>query len=132
MAQDSEKPDFFSRPILAVADVSAGVDYYCSKLGFSLSWTGCDAEHPVIAAVERAGICLILDAGSALPASSRPAVVAAELFEHVNLAQLHAELSQRGAKVRRAPFQVPWQPKVHQLEVEDLDGNLLLFWGDLP
>jgi hypothetical protein len=60
------------------------------------------------------------------------AVVGAELHEQVNLARLHDELRQRGAVIREAPFQVSWQPHMHQMNVEDPDGNLLLFWGDLP
>lgn len=61
-----------------------------------------------------------------------PGVIAAELFDHIELDQLHRDFVRRVAKVRAAPFQVSWQAHVHQLEVEDLDGNVLLFWGDLP
>lgn len=72
----------------------------------------------MIAQVARAGIGLILQHGS---------VVAG-----LNLTALHSELAQRSARIRKAPFQVPWQAHVHQLELEDLDGNVLIVWGDLP
>ena len=126
----SEKPDFWMRPILSVSDVRASVDYYCAKLGFQLNWSRGDAGL-FIAEVERPGIELILDGGSGLPTSQIPVVLALELHEHVNLNELYEELKQRGAIVRTAPFQVTWQPKMHQMEVADLDGNLLLFFGDL-
>ena len=132
MSKPIDKPDFFSRAILTVSDVQASVDYYRAQLGFEVSWSHSNGAQVVIAQVERAGIDLILQCGSGIPSSAPAAVVAAELHAHVNLSSLHSELAQRGARIRKTPFQVPWQTHVHQLEVEDLDGNLLIFWGDLP
>jgi catechol 2,3-dioxygenase-like lactoylglutathione lyase family enzyme len=132
MPESVERPDFFTRPVLSVSDMGASLDYYRDKLGFSVLWTNPQDDALCIAGLERAGIDLILQHDSGVPSSTRPSVVAAELHAHVKLDHLHDELSRRGAIIRRAPFQVPWQANVHQLEVEDPDGNLLLFWGDLP
>ncbi len=41
-------------------------------------------------------------------------------------------LSVRGAKITAMPFAVQWQEGINQFDVEDLDGNVLLFWGDEP
>jgi hypothetical protein len=38
----------------------------------------------------------------------------------------------RGAKVKSPPFAVIWQADTYQLDVEDLDGNVLVFWGAKP
>ncbi|HKP58638.1 MAG TPA: VOC family protein [Polyangiales bacterium] len=128
MSDAPEKPEFWTRPIFSVADVRASCDYYCSKLGFTVAWSA-DSEQMVIAQVERPGIELILQNGTRIPSSKVPAVLALELHEHVKLDDLHRELEQRGAKIRAAPAPVYWQENTRQMEVEDLDGNLLLFWA---
>jgi len=125
-----EKPEFLMQPVLSVSDVEASVQYYCSKLGFKTSWRHGD-DKLVIAAVERKGIELILENGTVVPSSQRPVVIAMSMYTLGTLGDLHEELTKRGALVRKAPFQVIWQQGVHQMEVEDLDGNLLLFWGEL-
>ena len=45
------------------------------------------------------------------------------------LVALHRTLSDRGAKTRGQPVAVSWEKDTMQFEVEDLDGNLLVFWG---
>ena len=49
-----------------------------------------------------------------------------------NLLELHRELVGRGANIVTPLFEVIWQKNQYQFDVEDLDGNLLVFWGDNP
>ena len=126
------RPDFWMRPVLSVANVRESIDYYCNKLGFSLAWSSGDESKLWIAEVQRPGVELILQNGTSVQSSSVPSVLALELHTHLSLQRLHDELVARGALVRKAPFAVEWQADVYQMEVEDLDGNVLLFWGDLP
>ena len=39
MPDEPTKPEFWTRPILSVADVRASCDYYCAKLGFTVAWS---------------------------------------------------------------------------------------------
>jgi hypothetical protein len=128
--EPTKKPDFFTRPVLSVRDVALSVAYYCDKLGFTVAWS--HGDPLAIAEISRPGVELILQNGTSVPSSRVPAVLALSLHDHLNLNDLWQDLAKRGAIIRATPFPVPWQEKVHQLEVEDLDGNLLLFWGDLP
>ena len=125
-----EEREFLMRPIVEVADVEASVEYYCSKLGFEKVWSHGD-EKLVIAQVQRRGIELILQHGSVVPSSKSPAVIAMSMYAENRLGDLHEELTKRGAVIRKPPFPVIWQHGVYQMEIEDLDGNLLLFWGEL-
>jgi uncharacterized glyoxalase superfamily protein PhnB len=55
-----------------------------------------------------------------------------DLPERPALDVLHRELVAAGATVTRAPFKVHWDPHVYEMNVEDPDGNLLMFWGHVP
>jgi catechol 2,3-dioxygenase-like lactoylglutathione lyase family enzyme len=132
VSQADDKPDFFMRPVLTVADVPASIDYYCAKLGFKVRWSHGPDGVVRIAEVQRPGLELILQRDTSVPSSAAPAVISATLHDHIKLDALHDQLARAGAIIRKPPFQVSWQAHVHQMEVEDPDGNLLLFWGDLP
>ena len=121
--------EFWTRAIFTVRDVEASVAYYCDKLGFIRKWSHAEGKT-IIAAVERGGLQIILDGGTSLPRSAIPAVLSLTLHAEAAIAALHRDLTARGAKVRNAPFAVTWQQGVYQFEVQDLDGNLLVFWGD--
>lgn len=122
---------FWTRPILCVRDVEASVSYYCEKLGFTRRW-----EHGegglLIAEVERNGFHLILDRGSVLPRPATPSVLSLSLHAPETLGDLFRELSERGAKIAAPPFAVIWQADTYEMDVEDLDGNVLVFWGAKP
>ena len=45
------------------------------------------------------------------------------------LGELHRELEAAGAIIKTPPFEVVWNPGLSQLDVEDPDGNTLVFWG---
>ena len=119
---------FYVRPILRVRDVELSIAYYCQRLGFTSSWESGD-ETPIIAQVGRNGLDVILASGGVIPRAGLPSVLSMSLHQPGNLRTLHRELVDRGARVVSAPFEVDWQEGTYQLEVEDLDGNVLIFWG---
>jgi uncharacterized glyoxalase superfamily protein PhnB len=123
--------EFYTRPILRVHDVRASIAYYCGQLGFEKVWDfGGDAL--IIAQVSRSGLDVILDAESVIPRPATPSVLSMTLHEGEKLGALHQELTDRGAKIVSPPFEVVWQKDVYQFDVEDLDGNILVFWGAKP
>ncbi|MGH0029296.1 MAG: VOC family protein [Myxococcota bacterium] len=127
----SEQDEFYLRPVLCVADVSASTAYYCDKLGFQRSWQSPEQE-PIIAQVGRNGLDLILDSSSSIPRARIPSVLSMSLHDSHGLDELYQEFSRRGATTQGPPSEVSWQQGVVQFEVLDLDGNILVFWGDTP
>jgi hypothetical protein len=125
----SEK--FFVRPVLCVRSVEASLAYYCEKLGFSKNWDHAGSDGLIIAEVGRDEISVILDCGSVLPRPATPSVLSVSVDKPETLAELHREFTDRGARVG-APFAVVWQKNINQMDVEDLDGNILMFWADKP
>lgn len=125
------REEFYTRPILAVQDVTASINYYCEKLGFTKVWSSPD-EAPIIAQVDRNGMGIILDSASVIPRASNPSVLSMTLHQADQLGALYRELKNNGAKITATPFPVVWDEKLYQFDVEDLDGNILVFWGDAP
>jgi catechol 2,3-dioxygenase-like lactoylglutathione lyase family enzyme len=123
--------EFYTRPILSVRDVGASIRYYCEKLGFAPVWAFPE-DAAILAQVGRKGLELILDAGSAIPRAATPSVVSMSLHEPRQLGELYRELQHRGARIAAAPFEVVWEKGLYELDVEDLDGNVLVFWGEKP
>jgi catechol 2,3-dioxygenase-like lactoylglutathione lyase family enzyme len=119
---------YFIRPVFRVRDVAASVAYYCDKLGCRKRWDH-GADRPIIAEVERGDLSVILDSESVVPKPTGPSVLTLSVE---NLGELHRELFWRGAKIARPLFEVIWQKNTCQFDVEDLDGNVLVFWGDKP
>lgn len=120
--------NYFVRPVFRVRDVAASVAYYCEKLGCHKRWDH-GGERPIIAEVERGDLSVILDSESSVPKPTGTSVLAlsVEAFD-----DLHRELAGRGAKIVTPPFAVAWQENTYQFDVEDLDGNRLVFWGEKP
>ena len=123
--------EFYMRPVLCVRDVEASIAYYCEQLGFVKNWDF-PADKPIIAQVSRNGLDVILDSASVIPRASPPTVLSMTLHQPQQLGALYQELNDRGAKISAAPFEVVWEKDLYQLDVEDLDGNVLVFWGDRP
>ena len=120
--------EYFIRPVFRVRDVAASVAYYCEKLGCRKRWDH-GTDGPIIAEIERGDLSVILDSGSVVPKPSGSSVVTLSVE---NLIEMHRELVGRGANIVTPPFEVVWQKNTLQFDVEDLDGNLLVFWGDKP
>ena len=119
---------YFIRPVFRVRDVVASVAYYCEKLGCRKRWDH-GADGAIIAEVERGDLSVILDSGSVVPKPAGPSVLTLSIE---NVSELHRELIGRGANIVTPPFDVIWQKNICQFDVADLDGNLLVFWGDKP
>lgn len=122
------RDEFYARPIFRVRDVELSITYYCRKLGFTCSWKSGD-DRPSIAQVGRNGLDLILASGAVTPSAGLPSVLSMSLHRPGNLRALHREFLDRAARIVSAPFEVDWQEGTYQLEVEDPDGNILIFWG---
>lgn len=125
------KEEFWTRPVLRVRDVAASIAYYRDRLGFTKRWEY-GGDHPIIAEVERGGSSIILDSASAVPKPAATAVLTMSLHKPEELGRLHDDLVARGARIGAAPFPVKWQEGTYQFDVEDLDGNILVFWGARP
>ena len=134
----------WARPKFQVRDLSESLRYYCAKLGFTIRWVFGGAEHnstpagdlkipdaPMIAEVERNGIEIILDQNSSQPAAAVPSVICVELHDYDTLDLLHEKMCASNAKVTTAPFKVDWAEDTMQMEIEDLDGNIIVFWGNI-
>lgn len=51
--------DWFTRPVLHVADVQASIDFYVNKLGFAEAWRHAEDGELLVAQVERNGTAII-------------------------------------------------------------------------
>ena len=120
--------EFYARPMFRVRDVERAVAYYCERLGFVRSWDS--GDEPVMAQVGRNGLDVILASRSVTPRAGVPSVLCLSLHAPGNLEALQREFEDRGARIVTPPFEVAWQEGTLQLEVEDLDGNVLIFWGE--
>lgn len=123
----------WARPIFVVSDLARSIEYFCDKLGFVKDW---DEGGPdsAVAQVSRSGLDLILDKKTYFPKAAIPSVISLtlnDLPDRPALHTLHAEFLAAGAKITKAPFKVHWDPHVYEMDVEDLDGNVLMFWGHM-
>lgn len=123
--------EFYTRPLLAVRDVTASIEYYCEKLGFIKMWSSPDS-NPIIAQVGRNGLEIMLNAKSVIPKPAIPTVLTMTLHRADQLDTLYNEFLSRGATIATPPFEVVWEHNLFQFDVEDPDGNKLIFWGNQP
>jgi catechol 2,3-dioxygenase-like lactoylglutathione lyase family enzyme len=137
MTTEGEMPpeSHWARPILRVRDLDASIAYYRDHLGFEVDWMDGSGPEPTCGQVSREGVTLILDESAAFPKAAIPSVVSVALDdspESPRLDALHQELVRSGGRVSRSPFSVPWDEHVWQMDIEDPDGNVLMFWGHVP
>ena len=120
------------RPVFQVDSLDESVAYYRDKLGFVVDWLDQSGDVPACGQVSRNGVTLILNQNASFPTASTPSVVSVTLDDSPTapgLERLHQELTRSGARMTREPFKVGWDAHVHQMDVADLDGNVLMFWG---
>ena len=123
--------DWFSRPILNVADVEASLRYYVDQLGFTSPWRYDEDGELLVAQVERQGCAILLannwpqKVGKGLlfiSLNTEPATPAAQTAaQTAALDALRAELTAHGVPVKNGS----WGYRL--LVVDDPDGNQLLF-----
>jgi hypothetical protein len=108
-------------PVLAVADVSASIRFYCDLLDFQCDWTG-SAEPLYIASVSRDGHAIMLERRS-------PAAPGCVWIGTSGLAQLWERVRSSGKiTVVKRPTN---QTFALEMKIKDPDGNILWF-GTAP
>jgi uncharacterized glyoxalase superfamily protein PhnB len=105
-------------PILRVADLDASLAYYVEKLGFELQWRG-----EGMASVGRDRTSVMLCHGDQGHAGTWLWIAVSDVDA------LHAELTERGARLRHGPANYPWGSR--ECQVTDPDGHVLRFGADL-
>jgi catechol 2,3-dioxygenase-like lactoylglutathione lyase family enzyme len=110
--------DWYTRPVLFVADINRSVEFYVNQLGFTQSWRYQEDGKAFVAQVDRQGCELILS-------SQWPDKVGTGLiFISLDVSVLHAlrvELEARAVDVKDGYWGYPL------MVVHDLDGNELYF-----
>jgi catechol 2,3-dioxygenase-like lactoylglutathione lyase family enzyme len=110
--------EWYSRPVLFVADVPVSVEFYTSKLGFAQDWKFDEEGKTFVAQVSRTGCELILS--SQWPGKVGMGMMFISLDKPVFDA-LWPELQSRGARVTDGRW--GYVSKI----VTDPDGNELYF-----
>ena len=105
-------------PILRVAHLDASVSYYVDRLGFQLQW-----RADPVASVARDRASVMLCAGDQGQPGTWMWIAASDVDA------LHAELGERGTRLRHPPANYPWGSR--ECQVTDLDGHVLHFGSDL-
>lgn len=119
--------EWFTRPVLHVADVEASLRFYVDKLGFLSPWQYKADSRIHVAQVEKLGCLLILadtwpdKIGTGLVFVSLNPESESPLAQTAALDSLRTELLARGVTVRDAE----WGYRV--LVIDDPDGNQLFF-----
>jgi catechol 2,3-dioxygenase-like lactoylglutathione lyase family enzyme len=107
-------------PILNVKNLTASVEYYVKKLGFSKKW---DWGNPLtFGCVTRGKVEIFLCEG----AQGQPGVWMSIFTEDVDA--LHKEYKRSGAVIRLPPTNLPWGTT--EMNVEDPDGHRIRMGSD--
>jgi uncharacterized glyoxalase superfamily protein PhnB len=107
---------------LNVNDVTASLEYYCNTLGFedAFHWSDEDAPPWTFAQVRRGKFRVFL---------SQQSQGGPEMWMYLDvssvddLAALHREYQEKGAKILEAPTDKPWA--MMEMKVADVDGHVL-------
>jgi catechol 2,3-dioxygenase-like lactoylglutathione lyase family enzyme len=110
--------DWYSRPVLFVADIDRSVDFYVKQLGFTQAWRYEEEGKAYVAQVDRQGCELILS--SQWPGKVGKGLMFISLDLGV-LNTLRTELEGRGVNVKDGQ----WGYRL--MVIADLDGNELYF-----
>jgi catechol 2,3-dioxygenase-like lactoylglutathione lyase family enzyme len=110
--------EWYSRPVLFVADIGRSVEFYVHQLGFTKSWGYEEEGKEFVAQVDRQGCELILS--SQWPAKAGTGLMFISLDVDV-LHALRAELEGKGVTVKDGN----WGYRL--MIVQDPDGNELYF-----
>jgi uncharacterized glyoxalase superfamily protein PhnB len=124
--EQRKEPFLNCKPILRVKDVTASLDYYCSKLGFAkvFAWKDevgfCDNGKLDFAEVRRGGASIML---SREQSTDKGIWIYVDIADSTVLDQLYAELKERGANIIESPNEKEWN--MREITVKDLDDNYL-------
>ena len=103
-------------PVLRVANIETAIEYYATKLGFSLVW-----RSSILANVTR-GNCQIF-----LAQGDQGGGRAWTWIGVPDVEAIHREFTDKGAIIRHPPTNYEW---ALEMQVEDLDGNVLRIGSD--
>lgn len=114
-------------PEIPVQSVDAGVDYYITRLGFTLDWSD-DASG--IAGISKGNCRLYLTNGTfrTQRSNSSPVVIWVNLESKAEVDELFSEWMASKATVLAEPDDKPWN--LREFLVSDLDGNILRVFYD--
>ena len=104
-------------PILNVGDLQRSLRYYRDQLGFQVDWE--HGDPPDFGSVTRGHTTIFLCEGCQGTPGGWMMVFARDVDD------LHEDFSDRGAKIRMAPKDMPWD--IREMHVSDLDGNVIRF-----
>lgn len=114
-----------SAPVFVVTDLRASLAHYQEALGFDVAFTY--GEPAFYAGVCRDRVAIHLQAADRTPRAPG----ASQLTVFVSSADaIYAELRERGARIRKPPATYPYG--MRDFDVEDLDGNVLVFGSEAP
>ncbi len=110
-------------PVFVVSNLRESLVHYREALGFDEAFTY--GEPAFYAGVCRGNVAIHLQAADRTP---RPPG-ASQLTVFVSSADaIYEELRERGARIRKAPATYPYG--MRDFDVEDLDGNVLVFGSE--
>lgn len=114
-------------PEIPVTDMNAALDYYQSKLGFTLDWGGADGG---IAGISNGHCRMFLTDTSfrATHGNAPPVMNWLNLDSKDEVDELYETWNATGAKILSPPESKPW--KLHEFTASDLDGNLFRVFYD--
>ena len=114
-------------PEIPVSDMNEALNYYESKLGFSIDWGGADGG---IAGVSRGDCRMFLtDRGFRQHhGNATPVVIWLNLTSKEEVDELYETWNAGGARMISPPESKPW--KLHEFTVSDPDGNLFRVFYD--
>ena len=114
-------------PEVPVSDMNEALNYYESKLGFSIDRGGDDGG---IAGISK-GDCRMFLTDRAFRqhhGNAAPGVIWLNLNSKEAVDELYEIWNDRGARIISPPESKPW--KLHEFTVSDLDGNLFRVFYD--
>jgi catechol 2,3-dioxygenase-like lactoylglutathione lyase family enzyme len=115
-------------PEIPVADLDAALDYYQTRLGFTVDWGNAEGG---IAGISQ-GNCRLFLTGSDFRehyGNSRPVVIWLNLDSKEDVNALHELWLGSQVRIVSSPESKPWG--LHEFTAADLDGNLLRVFHDV-
>ena len=114
-------------PEIPITDMNAALEYYESKLGFSIDWGGVDGG---IAGISKGQCRMFLTNRDFREqhGNAPPVMIWLNLDSKEEVDELHEIWKAREARIVSSPESKPW--KLHEFTTCDLNGNLFRVFYD--